>query len=235
MKLNILVSGIAFVLTGCIQQYQGFLCFSDPKTPKQRVCYPENEDNNKVAIVRDAVKNLGQNIENPGSLVKLQGEMADRYTEQQFRKSVKRYFDGIGPSSIAFTLTHGTYTAVLLKGHSTLYYEHDKNAFIFSYESPVVFEGAGHFYGRGIDPIRDRLGKGPSNCSLVRDGIVFESEAKPNLHFNDEEPFCEYSGYFFKKDGNKVKLRRIDQIGLGYSEISATGFAAFLRWMKTNP
>jgi len=235
VRLTVLFAVVTVLIAGCSRHDQDYLCFADPSTATQRVCYLAVEDDDRDAVVRGAVKMLGENIDEPGSLVKVHGEMAVRYTKEHFRKSLKRHFEGIGPANIAFTLTHGPYTAVLLNEHSTLYYDHDAAAFIFGFEPPIVFEGAAHFYGRGIEPTTERLGQQLSNCSLVRDGIVFESEEKPSLYYSDAKPFCEYSGYYFTRSEDGIAVRKADQLSLGYSVVHAAGFVAFLRWMKEEP
>ncbi|MGH1431493.1 MAG: hypothetical protein ACRBB4_10275 [Neptuniibacter sp.] len=186
----------------------------------------------KDSKVISAVEALSKNLENPIDLIKIGERMQKHYTLEKFSKSLKKHYKGLSKSDVMHTVTQGNNTAVLLKSNSTLIYSHEHQAFFFDFEAPVELKGAVHYFGLGLSPtIQDRPNY-QSNCSLEKNGVVYISPPKQQLFFNGTESFCEYNGYYYSKENDKITIKRVDQIGQGYSVLEGD-FHEFLLWLKS--
>ena len=231
MKKNLLIIIFISFVVSCTNKPNEYLCFSSPKSKDEKLCYPLATDLNKDMATRNAIIKLSKNIDNPGSLIRLKGEMRKMYTPEKINNSVKKNYSWLNSESISYLLTHDKYTAVYLKKNSTLYYNHKEKAFIFSYESPNYFRGASNYYGRGLKPIKTTLPSTKSNCTLSKDGIVFISPPKENFFYKEKETFCKYGNLFFAKHKNEILIKRVDQIGLGYTTLHGD-FHKFIKWLQ---
>jgi len=218
-------------LVGFTNKPKEYLCFNNPKYKDEKLCYPHAANPNKDMAARNAITKLSKNIDNPGSLIKLEGEMLNNFTPEQINKSVKKNYSWLNSESISYLLTHDEYTAIYLNEGSTLYYNHQEKAFIFSYDSPSYFRGASNYFGRGLKPIKTTLPSTKSNCTLSKDGIVFYSPPKENFFYKEKETFCKYGNLFFVQQRNEIFVKRVDQISLGYTTLHGD-FHKFIKWLQ---
>jgi len=222
-----------FFILGFANKPDEYLCFNDPEYKGESLCYPHATNPDKELAARNAIKKLSENIDSPASLIKLEGEMLKKFTPEKIHNAIKKHFSWLNGESILYLLTHDNYTAVYLQENSTLYYNHQEKAFIFSYELPNYFKGASNYFGRGLKPIKTTLPSKKSNCSLSKKGIVFISPVKENLFYKEKETFCKYGNLFFAKQGNKIVVKRTDQIGSGYTTLHSD-FHKFIKWLQNN-
>ncbi|SDK66316.1 hypothetical protein [Microbulbifer yueqingensis] len=212
-----------------------YLCFEGISDKKVTLCYPNTAGSGRDAIVEEAVEKLGLKLdkgETPGTLVTMTADMARFYSRDKFEASLRKNFPLLGSDSVAHMVHHDEHTAVLLKGGSQLLYSHEQQSFIFGFDEPTPLAGLTYYYGRGTKPGTWTGGLPASSCTLSRDGITFVAPARDHRLYSESGSFCEYDGYYFKPVKDQVQVRKVDQIGQRQEIISATGFTAFLEWLR---
>lgn len=208
-----------------------YLCFSDPKIINEKLCYITGTNPDMDETAMGAVKQFFSNIENSSELIKLEGKMSSHYSPENFQKGLVKHYSGMSEESVLYLLTKENVTVILLKNNSTLFYGHESSAFIFSYETPLAFKGAINFFGKGHSPEKVSLKFNDSNCNLIKDGVIYLSPPKQSFLYDEAQSFCEYNGRFFVKANDKISIKRIDQIGQGYSVLHGD-FYKFLLWLQ---
>ena len=221
-----------FIVSSCSTSDEEYLCFFNPDDMDEKICYLSTEKSDKDLTAKNALKELENNIDNPGSLVKMKGEMKESYTQEKFNKSFKKHYKDLSYNNILHTQTHNNDTAIYLNDNSTLYYSHTDSAFIFSYDQPLSFEGANSYFGHGFHPEKATFSPKHSICNLKKQGVIYLSPSKENVYFNEDKSFCTYKGMYLIKTNSEIMVRRVDQIGSNVSTISNVGFKNFLLWIS---
>ena len=220
------------ILFSLSSQANAYICFASIDFQEQMVCHSTNTEKDTVA--KEYFLSFTKNISNPGDIVRLEGEMAKRYTPEQFRKSLVKYYSHITPKSIEQIISQGDLSAVFLKTGEIMYFNHAYLAFIFDYKSPLNFVGAHKFYGKGNKPFKQELSIKESSCNLQKEGVIFISPNKESLFYKENSTYCSYAGHFFENKNNTIIVRPISNIGKDQHSISGLTieFVDFLKWLQ---
>jgi len=223
---------LPFLLYGCSPQE--YICFINPEFKDEKLCYEHSahQENDDEAI--NAAIQLLENIETPGPLVKLKGEMREKYTDEMFNKGLIKYYSNLTGEDLTAVISTSQYTAVYLNNFSMLFYSHDDNAFEFSFDSPIELSGAGQYFGRGFPPTKVKVSKDSSLCNIEKQGVLFLSPEKENFFHKEGETFCTYNGMAFIKMNDEVSVWPIDQLEKKGRTNHYVGFSSFLIWLNSN-
>lgn len=219
---------IFFVLSS---QANGHICFTSIDFQEQKVCY--TTDAEKDLVTKKYFLEFTKKISNPGNIVRLEGEMAKLYTPEQFRKSLVKYYSHVTPKSIEQIISQGDLSAIFLKTGEIMYFNHTYLAFIFDFDSPLIFVGAHKLFGKGSKPIKQEISNKKSSCNLHKEGVVFLSPNKESRFYKKNSTYCNYAGHFFDNIDNNITVRLISSIGKDHYSISGLTieFANFLKWL----
>ncbi len=208
------------------------ICFSNPQHKEEMLCYAYKKYPKKDAITLQAAIKLFSSIENPGSIVTLSGEMRQRYSNEKFLERLSRYFTGLSEKDISLIISTENTSAVYLHNGSTLYYDHNDSAFIFSYDTPIALVGAAEYYVHGFKPKLTQVVRDASACNLERDGVLFLSPQKESFYYKKDSTFCSYNGMAYLNKNKKTYAWPIVQLEKSGSTNQHVSFSAFLMWLK---
>lgn len=208
------------------------VCFKSKEYKEQTICYTTDPEKDRTA--KDYFIKFTKNINSPGALVSLQGEMKKRYTLERFHKSLIKYYSHISPESIEQIISKQDLSAIYLKSGQTLYFDHSLTAFVFDFDKPLIFAGASIFYAGGSKPIKQTPHINKSICNLSKDGVLFLSPNRESLFYKSDSTFCTYADMYFDKKSSDVSVRPVSSIGKkGYSISGASiDLSDFLEWLQ---
>lgn len=209
-----------------------YTCFKSTEFKDQSICY--KTDYKKYLVAKKYFVELTKNLSNPGRLIALQGEMANLYTPEKFRKSLVKHYSHITQESIKQIISHGNLSAVFLSSGEIMYFSHDLSSFVFDFDSPLVFAGAHRFYAKGSKPTTERSLNNASNCNLQKDGVHFLSPMKDSFFYSKTSTYCTYADFFFEKKGNGIEARPVSSIGNHSYSIDGLNieFSNFIKWLR---
>jgi hypothetical protein len=214
------------------QAVADYICLNSTEFKDQSICYTADRDKDLVA--KKYFVEFTMNVSNPGSLVRMQGEMAKLYTPQQFHKSLIKNYSHATQESIELIISHGDLSAIFLSSGAIMYFNHDLSSFVFDFDSPLVFAGAHRFYAKGSKPTTELTVASDSNCNLQKDGVLFLSPQKDSFFYSAESAYCMYADFFFEKNDNTISVRPVSSIGSRDYTISGSKieFAKFIKWLQ---
>ena len=222
----------AIILSISSQADADYTCFKSTEFQDQSICY--ESDHEKSLVAKKHFVELTQNLLNPGNLIALQGEMANLYTPEKFRKSFINHYSHITQESIEQIISHGNLSAIFLSSGEIMYFNHDLSSFVFDFDSPLVFVGAHRFYAQGSKPTAEKALNNTSNCNLQKDGVHFRSPLKDSFFYSEASTYCTYADFFFEKKENGIEARPVSSIGnQGYSiDGLKIEFSNFIKWLQ---
>jgi hypothetical protein len=230
IRLTVLIISFAYSILGFASEE--YICFSNPEYKDEMLCYNHLLHPKKDEVALTATVSLFKSIDKPRDLIKLDGEMSQQYSKESFLKSLAKHYSGLTKEDILLTISTNKHTAVYLRNDSTLYFSHDDNAFIFSYDSPIALVGAEKYFGHGHKPKLTQIDLKLSLCNLKNQGVLFLSPQRESFHYTKDHSYCSYNGMAYINKNQEIYTWPINQLGKTGGTNQYVNFSSFLMWLK---